>query len=1451
MTTAHSLPTTARFAPYPGRSLSARQRGARRSSGWRRAAPQLATWLIVASVLAAAGTRMAATARLNWATKEDAGPAGIFTQLPADPKLLPITQAPILAASKTATLTVDADGNGVPSPGDTLLYTVTISNSGNAASTGVLFTDIPDPRTTLITGSVQTDLGLVTSGNLLGNTTVAVTIGTLPAGAAASISLRVRIANPLPAGILAVVNQGIVASNELPPVLTDDPSRPGPADPTVTPVTSAPILTASKTATLAIDADGNGVPSPGDTLVYEITVTNSGNGGATGLLLTDLPDPRTTLVAGSVQSDLGTITHGNLPTDTTLAVSLGTLAAGTTATVSFRATIANPLPVGVVQVVNQGTLTSNELPPVLTDDPSRPGPADPTVTAVTAAPVLTASKTATLAIDADGNGVPSPGDTLLYEITVTNSGNGGATGLLLTDLPDPRTTLVTGSVQSDLGTIIHGNLPADTTLAVSLGTLPAGATATVSFRATIANPLPAGVVQVANQGTLTSNELPPVLTDDPSRPGPADPTITPVTTAPILTASKTATLVIDPDSDGIPAPGDTLLYTITVTNSGNGGATGVLLTDLPDPRTTLVTGSVQSDLGTIIHGNLPADTTLAVSLGTLPAGATATVSFRATIANPLPAGVVQVANQGTLTSNELPPVLTDDPSRPGPADPTITPVVAAPVLRASKTATLVIDPDSDGIPAPGDTLLYTITLENSGNSAATGVLLTDFLDPATALVAGSVQTDLGTITSGNLPGNSTVAVSLGTLPGGASATVSFRATIANPLPIGMVQVSNQGTVTSNELPALLTDDPSRPGPADATVTAVVAAPVLAASKTATLAVDADGNGMPSAGDTLLYTVTIANTGNQAATGVVLTDLLEPRLTLVGGSVQTELGTVSLGNLAGDTTVAVLLGTVPAGATAVVSFRARIAKPLPAGVVEVVNQGAVASNELPPVLTDDPTRPGLADPTVTPVTAAPVLAASKTATLVIDADGNGGPSPGDTILYTLAVTNAGNGAATGVLLTDILDRNTSLVAGSVQTSTGTVVINNLGGDPSVAVEIGTLPAGATVAISFRVRIADPLPAGVTVISNQATITSNELPAVFTVDPSRGPAPAPTVTAVTGAPLLSAAKTVTLAVDGDGNGTPSPGDTLLYTIRIVNGGNGTATEVLLSDDPDPNTALVAGSVQTDAGIVTLGNLPGATRVGITIGDLPAGGGTATASFRVRIANQLPAGARTVANQGTVTAAGLAPVLTDDPLTRARSDPTIIAVTSQPVLAATKQASLLDDLDGDGRPSPGDILLYAIELRNLGNAPATGVLFADTPDPRTQIVAASIRTSQGTVVHGNTSGAGQIIVDLGTVAAAGAGASISYEVRIANPFLGSPAAVTNQGVFTSNELPPLQTDDPATVATGDPTVTPVGAAVSAVPTLSSPALAALGLALAAAACLRFRQTRSAADRTGASHA
>jgi uncharacterized repeat protein (TIGR01451 family) len=282
--------------------------------------------------------------------------------------------------------------------------------------------------------------------------------------------------------------------------------------------------------------------------------------------------------------------------------------------------------------------------------------------------------------------------------------------------------------------------------------------------------------------------------------------------APAVAATKTATL-----------NGNTIHYVVTIANNGTGDASDVVFSDTPDSNTELVTASVTSSAGTV--STTP--TSFSVNIGTIAPNATVTITFDVTIDDPLPPGTTSVSNQGSISGSNFTTVNTDDPAAAGNSDPTVTPVVAAPVVTASKTDAMQNDVDGDGQFDPGDTIRYTITLANNGNTAATNVVFTDTPDANTSIVANSVTTTSGTGSADA----TTVTVNVGTIPADGSVTITFDVVIDQPLPQNVTTIRNQGSVSGSNFTTVATDDPATGGSGDMTVTpiaaAVAAAPVPA------------------------------------------------------------------------------------------------------------------------------------------------------------------------------------------------------------------------------------------------------------------------------------------------------------------------------------------------------------------------------------------------------------------------------------------------------------------------------------------------------------------------------------------------------------------------------------------------------------------------------------------------
>jgi uncharacterized repeat protein (TIGR01451 family) len=108
-----------------------------------------------------------------------------------------------------------------------------------------------------------------------------------------------------------------------------------------------------------------------------------------------------------------------------------------------------------------------------------------------------------------------------------------------------------------------------------------------------------------------------------------------------------------------------------------------------------------------------------------------------------------------------------------------------------------------------------------------------------------------------------------------------------------------------------------------------------------------------------------------------------------------------------------------------------------------------------------------------VEAAPDLAVSKD-------DGRTTALPGETLTYTLAITNGGSQEATAIIVTDKLPLNTSFITASH----GANQVGNLVTWPSF-----NLPAGVTATRTLMVKVDDQVPTGTMVITNTASVSDD--------------------------------------------------------------------------------------------------------------------------------------------------------------------------------------------------------------------------------------------------------------------------------------------------------------------------------------------------------------------------
>lgn len=237
--------------------------------------------------------------------------------------------------------------------------------------------------------------------------------------------------------------------------------------------------------------------------------------------------------------------------------------------------------------------------------------------------------------------------------------------------------------------------------------------------------------------------------------------------------------------------------------------------DLVGPGTIFASNNTgQSDLLPLPGADVFSSTTTAAG-AVLADGVLAFVTFDATGVAP---GVYSFSLSNFLGMSAVPPlasILVDGTLTVGDAG------IAA--LTATKTDALENDVDGQGDFDPGDTLRYTVVVENVGGGDAMSVAFADTPDASSPLVAGSVSTSQGIVTLGNGGTDTSVEVDIGTIQAGDSVTVTFDVVLVDPLPECVASVSNQGVVTAAGIAAVSTDDPDTPAAGDATQTDVATA----------------------------------------------------------------------------------------------------------------------------------------------------------------------------------------------------------------------------------------------------------------------------------------------------------------------------------------------------------------------------------------------------------------------------------------------------------------------------------------------------------------------------------------------------------------------------------------------------------------------------------------------------
>jgi uncharacterized repeat protein (TIGR01451 family) len=583
------------------------------------------------------------------------------------------------------------------------------------------------------------------------------------------------------------------------------------------------------------------------------------------------------------------------------------------------------------------------------------------------------------------------------------------------------------------------------------------------------------------------------------------------------------------------APGDRLRYRLRIENGAAGPLEDLTLVDeldaLNDPPAfepgtlTLVTVPAGADASNTSATGGASGTGLVDIRGLdVPAdGGSLVVEFEVTLAAVLTNGR-SVANQSRLLINGVDFVASDDPNVNGASDPflegdedpTRILVESAPEFRIEKISTdRTGDPD---LLLAGETLRYTITVENVGNGHAIDAVLRDAVPVNTTYVAGSTTLNGSPVADGPSgtspladgipiasPGEAPGVVLADPSAGGAgAATVEFDV-VVDPGVLDGTVISNQAFVSAPDggISDRPSDDPGTEVPDDPTRDVVGSSPLLFAPKTVKILVDGGTPDIVDPGDVLRYTIRIFNTGPVAATGAVLTDGVPTNTTYVADSttlngLPTARPDGGVFPLAGGVPIASTDqtpplpgpegGTISPGESAVVQFDLLVDAGVPGGTI-LRNQALVSSAERPDLLTDGDGNPATGpEPTEVVVGDGQQLAITKQVTVV-----GGGPAlAGSQVEYVVRVTNIGKVPALDVVLTDDLD---APVAGQLTYVAGTAALDGSTAGVSVVGPVitadysgthGALPPGASTVLRFRASMDAGLTVGTTV-TNTGVVT----------------------------------------------------------------------------------------------------------------------------------------------------------------------------------------------------------------------------------------------------------------------------------------------------------------------------------------------------------------------------
>ena len=489
----------------------------------------------------------------------------------------------------------------------------------------------------------------------------------------------------------------------------------------------------------------------------------------------------------------------------------------------------------------------------------------------TEAPSIVVEKTYTVI----ENGITgfNPNDIIRYDFSVENTGNVTLTNVDFTDVFTNRKT-IPESLDFTNGPFYTG-----ASMGSADGTLKPGEKANYMALFNLTQDVvDAGGLD--NSVAFTAQSPDGVEVTDSDQ---AELIITPTKSLEVIKSVETT----DNNGDNIIGGDDLLEYTITVTNTGNVTLTDLTIIDTFTDGDTPPNNLLFDD-NTVIP-QLTGSTDNTSNSTTLNVGETKTYTATYTVEESA-AATGSIENQvlvqarspesATLDVNDL----SDDPATEIADDKTIVSTEFISDIKATKTYS-VSDINNDNKTGAGDQVTYTVTVENKGNTVLDSLVINDtFKNGDDVLLYFDDDTvptnDLIYVSS--LINDATIiddVADQGVLLVGEVETYTVVYDMITAADEESGSLINTVTVTAKNSEGEIVEDISDNGifgdgneEDDETVITFAPNPELRVTKVDSISIDAinDGKG-PETGDTILYTITIENTGNVTLSGINPTD----------------------------------------------------------------------------------------------------------------------------------------------------------------------------------------------------------------------------------------------------------------------------------------------------------------------------------------------------------------------------------------------------------------------------------------------------------------------------------------------------------------------------------------------------------------------------------------------------